>query len=115
MGSKGGLKLRYKIWVEKDGKPVLGEGGARLLRAIREEGSLSAAASKLNMSYVFAWEYIQRITLALGVPVVETKRGGKHGGGTYLTEAGERLLQLYEEARREVEKTLRRLEARLTR
>jgi len=108
------LRIRYRLWIEKDGRPVLGKGGAELLRAIKEEGSLSAAARKLGMSYVFAWEYVHRIQTTLGSPVVEARRGGRQGGSTTLTETGEKLLRLYEEAEKAVEQVLRRIMGEVT-
>ncbi len=100
------VRIRYRIWIEIDGEPVLGKGGANLLKAIEEEGSLSAASRKLGVSYVFAWEYLQRINEILGTPVVETRRGGRGGGTAKLTEAGEKLLALYEKAEKTVRETL---------
>ncbi len=44
-------KIKSKIWIESDGKILLGEGRVQLLKAIKETGSLSKAAKKLNMSY----------------------------------------------------------------
>jgi len=105
------VKIRYRIWIEIDGEPVLGKGGANLLRAIKEEGSLSAASRRLGVSYVFAWEYLQRINEILGIPVVETKRGGRGGGTAKLTKTGERLLALYEKAEKIVRETLSSLSA----
>jgi molybdate transport system regulatory protein len=85
-----------KIWIEYRGKPILGKGGAEILRAIAEENSLSKAATKLGMSYRYVWNYIQKIQSALGETVVETYKGGKSGGGgARLTETGESLLEEY--------------------
>src|SRR5512136_171840 len=66
-----------KIWIEQKGKPVLGKGGAEILRAIDNEQSLSKAAKKLDMSYRYLWNYVQKIQNALGEHVVDTFKGGK--------------------------------------
>lgn len=85
-----------KIWIEYQGKPIVGKGGAEILEAIGAEKSLSKAAKKLNMSYRYVWNYIQKIQNALGETVVDTYKGGKTGGGgAKLTSAGKTLLEEY--------------------
>jgi len=85
-----------KIWIEREGKPILGKGGAEILRALDTEQSLSKAAQKLGMSYRYLWSYVQKIQNALGEKVVETFKGGKTGGGgATLTEVGKALLDEY--------------------
>lgn len=88
-------ELKAKVWLEKDGWPVLGEGRARLLEAIDEEHSILKAAEKLGMSYRHAWGIIQKIKESLGEDVVLSIRGGKEGGSTELNERGRRLLKEY--------------------
>ena len=85
-----------KIWIEHQGKPILGKGGAEILREIDEQQSLSKAAEKLGMSYRYVWNYVQKIHRALGETVVETYKGGKTGGGgAKLTDVGRALLDEY--------------------
>jgi molybdate transport system regulatory protein len=89
-------KPSCKIWIEYEGKPLLGKGGAQILEQIREEESISRAAEKLGMSYRYVWSYLQKTEKALGEPIVETHRGGKSGGGgARLTKVGESLLDEY--------------------
>jgi molybdate transport system regulatory protein len=89
-------KPSFKIWLEQNGKPVLGKGGAEILEQIEEEESISKTARKLGMSYRYVWNYLQKIEKSLGEPVIETFRGGKSGGGgAKLTELGESLLEEY--------------------
>jgi len=96
-----------KIWLEYEGKPILGKGGAEILEAIKEERSISKASKKLGMSYRYVWNYIDRINQALKEPVVKAFRGGKHGGGgAALTELGERLLREYKRMERYVSELL---------
>ena len=85
-----------KIWIEYQGKPILGKGGAEILREIETQQSLSKAAEKLGMSYRYVWNYVQKIHNTLGKSVVETHKGGKSGGGgARLTEVGKSLLDEY--------------------
>jgi molybdate transport system regulatory protein len=89
-------KLSGKIWIEVNDKPLLGKGGAKILEGIAKENSLTNAASTLDMSYRYVWNYIQKIEKAVGEPIVETYKGGKKGGGgAKLTELGQSLLSEY--------------------
>lgn len=90
------LKLSFKFWIEYKGKAALGEGGAQILESIGKEHSISKTAKKLNMSYRYIWNYLNRIERVMGEPVVEKHRGGKTGGGsTILNETGRNLLAEY--------------------
>jgi molybdate transport system regulatory protein len=89
-------KPSFKIWLEQNGKPILGKGGAEILEQIEKEESISRAASKLGMSYRYVWSYLQNIEKSLGKPVIVTFRGGKTGGGgARLTQLGKSLLDEY--------------------
>ncbi len=103
------MELKWRFWFEKDGMLVLGKGGAEILRAIKEHGSISAAARSLGMSYRFVWKYLKRMESVLGSPVVERERGGKTGGGTKLTPLGETILEQYNH----VEEYLRKISDRV--
>ena len=96
MLTKNSHKPSGKIWIEYRGKPIVGKGGAEILRAIDAEQSLSKAAKKLDMSYRYVWNYVQKIQSALGETVVNTYKGGKTGGGgARLTDVGKALLVEY--------------------
>ena len=85
-----------KIWIESEGKPILGKGGAEILREIEAQQNLSKAAVNLGMSYRYLWNYVREIQTALGEEVVETFKGGKTGGGgAKLTLVGKALLDEY--------------------
>ena len=89
-------KPSCKVWIEYEGKPLIGKGGAAILEQISREKSISRAAEKLGMSYRYVWNYLKKIENALGEPVVETFKGGKSGGGgARLTRLGESLLGEY--------------------
>jgi len=96
VSSKPSLKPSFKVWLESDGKHVIGEGGVEILRAVDESKSITAAAKKARVSYKYAWDQIAEAERALGVPVIRTRRGGKTGGGgAELTDAGRALLKLH--------------------
>ncbi len=90
-------KPSCKVWIEYKGTPVLGKGGAEILKTIAKEHSISKSARKLNMSYRYVWNYLQKIQKAIEEPVVVTYRGGKTGGGgAKLTALGQNLIEEYQ-------------------
>lgn len=104
-------KLSFKIWIEYEGKPIIGKGGAAILEQIKTEKSISKAAKKLDMSYRYVWNYLKRIDRIFGEPVVETYRGGEHGGGgATLTKLGENLLNEYKRLERHFSRVLSEVE-----
>jgi molybdate transport system regulatory protein len=98
MLTKGRHKPSFKVWLEYRGKPILGKGGAQILRQVEKDCSISKAAKNLDMSYRYVWNYINKIDKALGERVAEAYKGGKSGGGgAKLTELGKSLLAEYEQ------------------
>lgn len=91
------ITIGSKFWIEKDGQFFLGKGRVMLLIAVRQTGSISAAAKTMNMSYKKAWESIDAMNALADQPLVERTTGGKGGGGTVVTEEGEKAIQLYEQ------------------
>lgn len=77
------------------GALVFGPGKADLLEAIAAEGSISAAGRAMGMSYKRAWSLVEEMNTAFTEPLVESARGGAHGGGAALTEAGRAVLAEY--------------------
>jgi len=108
------VRIKSRVWVDKDGQELIGPGIYSILKAIEETGSIASAARKLGYSYKFVWTYIKRLEDVLGVPLVESKRGGKERGVTELTEVGKILLNYYESMSREVEEVLKRWEQKFS-
>lgn len=73
----------------------IGPGKVALLEAIDREGSISAAARMLGMSYPRAWGLVVELDAIVGEEVVARAPGGKKGGGATLTEAGRLLIARY--------------------
>jgi molybdate transport system regulatory protein len=85
-----------KVWIEFEGKRVMGKGGAAILEQIDQLQSISKAAKRLGMSYRYVWNYLDEVRSIVGEPVVETFKGGKAGGGgARLNELGKYLLSQY--------------------
>jgi len=115
-GEAGMARVRLGIYLE-DGGPKLGRGKIRLLRAIRDEGSISAAARSMGMAYRHAWLMVDELNQCFAEPVVASTVGGARGGGATLTPWGEELIDCFEEmerlANRSIDRQLGALERRL--
>ena len=85
--------VKTKVWIEHDGRFVVGDGGLRLLLGILEHGSLLAAARQIRWSYRHAWGYLRRAEAALGIPLTEPRPGKGASRGTALTEAGRLVIE----------------------
>ncbi len=63
-----------------------------LLEAIDAQGSISAAARQLGISYRSAWDAVSDMNNLWESPLVAKQPGGAHGGSTRLTPEGQRLI-----------------------
>jgi molybdate transport system regulatory protein len=95
LGDEPGWGVRVRVWVERDGRKVLGPGRVELLGLIDTHHSISAAARAMGMSYRRAWELVRDTNEAAGEPLVELTTGGAGGGGATLTSRGRDVLALY--------------------
>jgi molybdate transport system regulatory protein len=82
------MEIKAKFWIENKGEVVLGGGKTALLLAVDRLGSIQRAADEFGMSYRHAWGAIRRIEKRAGFKIVDTKLGGKEGGGARLTQQG---------------------------
>ena len=103
-------QLKIKCWVEEDGEKFYGPGPHELLKQIQLEGSLSKAAEMMHMSYKKAWAMVQRLNQFSAEPFVFLKKGGQHGGGAEITEAGLMAIEEYEVLQKQIEELISKQE-----
>ena len=87
--------LRGRIWIDGSEGTFLAYGRITLLEKIREYGSITQAAKSMKISYRHAWELVESMNRQAPQPFVERLAGGKGGGGTRLTEAGEKAIAMF--------------------
>jgi molybdate transport system regulatory protein len=99
---ESGVVMRSKVWVEKDGKLLMGTGRATLLERIDQLGSISAAARSMKLTYRNAWLWVEAMNRLAPSPLVEKSAGGERGGYARLTDEGRRIIAEYKKERARV-------------
>ncbi|MDR5782979.1 LysR family transcriptional regulator [Caballeronia sp. LZ065] len=101
--AKQAAEVRFRMRITKGETIALGPGKVALLEAIREQGSISAAARSLDMSYRRAWMLVDELNRSLKSPATLSEQGGQSGGGCVLTPVGERIIKLYRDVEAQAE------------
>ncbi len=102
------LRLNYKFWIETNNNVnILGEGKWKLLKAIRDTGSLKAATEEMGYAYRQTWENLKTIESKLGFTLIEKSRGGVKGGETVLTEKGKKIVEFFDKLYDEMDAEIR--------
>ncbi len=86
--NKKKMQVKGRVWIEKDNQTYLSWARVELLELIDQEGSVSAAARSMEMSYSHAWGLVKEMNRLAPDILVEKTTGGKGGGGARLTKAG---------------------------
>ncbi len=89
------VDIQFRLRIRCGELIVIGPGKVSLLESIAANGSISAAARKLDMSYRRAWSLVDEMNRGLTQPVVDTSSGGSHGGGATLTDTGREVIARY--------------------
>ena len=97
------MEIKYKIWIEKNGKVVFGKGRDNILKAIDEQHSLNAAAKKLEMSYRAAWGRLKASEERMGMKLVEI---GVKDKSMQLTQKARTIIDRFEKLEKDVEELL---------
>lgn len=104
-------RLRGKLEVDTELGTFLGDTRIRLLEAVDKHGSITQAAKAVPLSYKAAWDAIDAMNNLADQPLVIRSAGGRHGGGTALTEHGRKVVALYRALEAEYQSALDRLAA----
>jgi len=100
--------MRYKIWLEADGK-AFGQGPLDILKRVERLGSLRRAAEEINMSYSQIWKLMRDLESRLGFKLLTREVGGNAGGGSVLTPQARQLMERYEGFAAEADQVLQEL------
>jgi molybdate transport system regulatory protein len=102
-------RLTGRLAVETELGMFLGDTRIRLLEAIDTHGSISQAARHVPLSYKAAWDAVDAMNNLADQPLVMRSTGGRHGGGTQLTDYGHKVVALYRALEAEYQAALERL------
>ena len=80
-----------------NGSPLYDSRLAMLLHLVEDTHSVQDACSLMQISYSTAWKMLNHVEDELGFPLVARNRGGASGTGTFLTENGKRLMDVYDQ------------------
>jgi molybdate transport system regulatory protein len=83
-----------QVWLDLSGGAI-GAQRIALLQAIAATGSITQAAKALGISYKAAWDAVDQMNNLSAAPLVARAAGGRGGGATALTPAGEALVERY--------------------
>jgi molybdate transport system regulatory protein len=99
------MKPNYNLWLENEDEEVtLSTWRVKLLKAVSDTGSISAAAEQMKVQYRTAWQKINEMEERLGQKLVETQIGGSHGGGAQLTPEAQEYIKKFDRFNAEIER-----------
>ena len=104
-------RLRGKFEIDAGLGTFIGDTRIRLLEAIEMQGSISQAAKSVPISYKAAWDAIDAMNNLAEQPLVTCSAGGRHGGGSQLTDYGRQIVSLYRALEAEYQSALERVVA----
>lgn len=84
--------------------PHFGKGIVSIMMLVRQGSSLRAACAQMGLSYSKAWRLLKSAEADLGIPLLDTQKGGTKRAGSTLTpqELLDRYLAFEKEAREAV-------------
>lgn len=89
------LAVQGGLWLDRQGKQLVGASRIELLEAIDRLGSITQAARAVGISYKAAWDSVDAMHNLAEQPLLVRATGGPHGGGSHLTAHGRELVRLY--------------------
>jgi len=101
------MEIKYKIWIEENGKVIFGKGRDEILKSIEQQHSLNAAAKELGMSYRAAWGRLKASEERMEKKLVETSEKEK---ALQLTAQARTIIERFEKLEKDVENILKEAE-----
>ena len=75
------MPIEASVSLKSGTAPSVGRERIRLLQAVAREGSITAGAKAVGLTYKAAWDAIDAMANLFGEPLLATKSGGAAGGG----------------------------------
>ena len=107
------MTIEAIVTLENEHVAGVGRDRIRLLQAVAREGSITAGARAVGLTYKAAWDALDAMTNLFGQPLLETRTGGRAGGGASLTPAGLRVIEAFGRLEAEMARVFRAIEPAL--
>ncbi|MDX6806459.1 TOBE domain-containing protein [Terrihabitans rhizophilus] len=108
------MSIEALVTLRSSEAPNVGRDRIRLLEAVAREGSISAGARHIGITYKAAWDGLDAMANLFGQPLIEARAGGKAGGGAHLTPTGLRVIAAFHRMEAEMARVVRALEPELS-
>lgn len=89
------MRYTYTLRLLDGNGKFFGPGIVQLMEKVEACGSLRSAAQSIHMAYSKAWTILKRAEQALGFPLIDSRKGGRNGGGATITSKGQKFLDKY--------------------
>lgn len=107
------MTIEASVMLKGAEAPGVGRERIRLLEAVARQGSITAGARAMGVSYKAAWDALDAMSNLFGQPLLETRAGGRAGGGARLTAVGVRVVEAFHRLEADLTQLLGRLEPEL--
>jgi molybdate transport system regulatory protein len=107
------MTIEATVTLKSTNAPGVGRDRVRLLEAVARAGSITAGAKAAGLTYKAAWDALDAMGNLFGQPLLETRTGGRAGGGARLTPAGAKVIEAFGRIEAEMARVMRELEPEL--
>lgn len=107
------MTIEALVSLTREAVPAVGRDRIRLLEAVGREGSITAGAKAIGLTYKAAWDALDAMANLFGQPLLATRAGGRTGGGARLTPTGLRVIEAFHRLEAEMARVVRALEPEL--
>jgi molybdate transport system regulatory protein len=104
------VAIEALVTLRSEAVPAVGRDRIRLLEAVAREGSITAGAKAIGLTYKAAWDALDAMANLFGQPLLATRAGGRTGGGASLTPTGVRVIEAFHRLEAEMARVVRAIE-----
>ena len=104
------MAIEASVSLKSGASSSVGRERIRLLQAVAREGSITAGAKAVGLSYKAAWDALDAMSNLFGQPLLATRSGGTAGGGSVLTATGIKAVEAFGRMEAEMARVVRMLE-----
>jgi molybdate transport system regulatory protein len=107
------MAIEALVTLRSENVPAVGRERLKLLEAVAREGSISAGARAIGITYKAAWDGLDAMANLFGKPLLVSRAGGRAGGGATLTPVGHTVIEAFRRMEAEMVRVLRTVEPEL--